>query len=670
MEAEERFSDTYEILERLGEGSGGVVYKAYHKRLRQAVVLKKMKNKSISQSVNRQEVDILKNLHHSYLPQVLDFLEADGAVYTVMSYIPGKSFSELLNEGQKFTQKQLIRWGMQISSALNYLHSQKPPIIHGDIKPANIMLTPEGNICLIDFNIAFYLDDTTILGYTNGYTSPEQYIMVLSSKSSQTLPGHSKIDERTDIYSVGATFYHLVTGQKLSDCRQKIDKSLLIECIGDTFAQVIEKAVKINPEERYQSALEMFRAFESITKKDKRYRRLLAVQLGTRLGLVTLMACFIILGGYGIHQIRLERTAKYNELVKEQIELRNDRDYEQQEEVYHQASALIPEALESYYQNAYSLYQQERYEECSAFVDYDICENEKIDLTQARMADVYYLKADSCFRLEDYQTAIEAYEQVFRLGTKETKYYRDYAITLAYNGDPETAQDVLQEAIDYGLGEDSIYYARGEIEKALGRLDAALVEFKECINHTDDNTMKTRAYLMMEEIYEMEGNDVTQRKVLLEAKAVLPVENQMQILEKLAQVDIELADSSGDSQYRQEAIEVLTEIMNQGWGTYDTYDTLAVLYEKEGKLESSAQIVDTMLERFGEDYNIYMRYAFLEIDAQERLENLSRDYTQFARYYEKALQLYNDHLQDNDQDSEMLLLEKVYAQVVEGGWLE
>ena len=277
MEDEERFSDTYEILERLGEGSGGVVYKAYHKRLRQAVILKKMKNKSMSQSVNRQEVDILKNLHHSYIPQVLDFLEVDGDVYTVMSYIPGKSFSELLKEGQRFTQKQLVRWGMQISSALNYLHSQKPPIIHGDIKPANIMLTPEGNICLIDFNIAFYLDDTTILGYTNGYTSPEQYIMVLSSKSSQTLPGHSKIDERTDIYSVGATFYHLATGRKLSDCRQKIDKSLLIECIGEPFAQVIEKAVKINPEERYQSAVEMFCAFESITKKDKRYRRLLAV---------------------------------------------------------------------------------------------------------------------------------------------------------------------------------------------------------------------------------------------------------------------------------------------------------------------------------------------------------------------------------------------------------
>ena len=153
MGTEEKLSGTYEILERLGEGSGGVVYKAYHRRLRQPVVLKKMKNRSISRAVNRQEVDILKNLHHSYLPQVLDFLEVDGDVYTVMSYIPGKSFAQLLNEGQHFTQKQLIRWGMQICSALNYLHNQKPPVIHGDIKPANIMLTPEGNICLIDFNI-------------------------------------------------------------------------------------------------------------------------------------------------------------------------------------------------------------------------------------------------------------------------------------------------------------------------------------------------------------------------------------------------------------------------------------------------------------------------------------------------------------------------------------
>ena len=131
--------------------------------------------------------------------------------------------------------------------------------------------------------------------------------------------------------------------------------------------------------------------------------------------------------------------------------------------------------------------------------------------------------------------------------------------------------------------------------------------------------MKTRAYLMMNEIYEAKGSDTTQREILLEAKKS-SVENQMQILENLAQIDIDLADRSGNGQYRQEAIDVLGEIVSQGWDTYDTYDTLAVLYEKPGQLDSARQTVDTMMEKFGEDYNVYMRYAFLEIDAQELLD--------------------------------------------------
>ena len=142
----DKFSDTYEILGKLGEGSGGIVYKAYHKRLKKEVVIKEMKGKSLSAAVDRQEADILKNLHHMYLPQVFDFLRDGDRVYTVMSYIPGKSFQQLLREHYPFTMGQLVRWGMQLCSALNYLHSQKPPIIHSDIKPANIMLTPQGNI--------------------------------------------------------------------------------------------------------------------------------------------------------------------------------------------------------------------------------------------------------------------------------------------------------------------------------------------------------------------------------------------------------------------------------------------------------------------------------------------------------------------------------------------
>ena len=331
---------------------------------------------------------------------------------------------------------------------------------------------------------------------------------------------------------------------------------------------------------------------------------------------------------------------------------------------------MIPSSLESYYQNAYALYKQERYEDCIAFVDYDICENEKLDLAQARMADVYYLRADSYFRLEQYEDAADAYEDVFRMGTRHTAYYRDYAIALAYAGEEEEAQEVLQEAIDYGLKEDSIYYAKGEIENALGKPDAALQEFGQCISISDDNEMKARAYLMMDSIYEEKGSGTSQRDILLKAKEDLPAEEQMQILEHLAAVDIELADTTGKAEYREEAVETLVQIIGQGWGTFTTFDTLAVQYQKQGDLEQAQKTADQMLKDYGEDYRIYMRYAFLEIDVQGLRENASRDYTKFAGYCEKAEELYQQQVKDNNTDEEMQLLEEVYRQVEEGGWLE
>ena len=670
MSVIQNFSDTYEILDKLGEGAGGIVYKAYHKRLRQEVVIKQHRRSAVSLTGSRREVDILKNLHHSYLPQVLDFFEIDGDVYTVMSYVPGKSFAQLLAEGYRFTPKELIRWGMQICSALNYLHSQNPPVIHCDIKPANIMLTPRGDICLIDFNISFYLGDTAVLGYTNGYTSPEQYIMALSHESGQNEAGDVHIDERTDIYSVGATLYHLAVGQKVGDYRERINAEYLAQFTGDSFAQVIERALRIDPAQRYQSAYDMFRALENIPKKDRRYLRLLHRQTAVRVALVVFLAGFIVLGGYGISRIKSERVDAYNGLVEEQISLIEAGDYEGQEQVFEEASELLPSSLESYYQNAYSLYKQEKFEDCISFIDYDICQNEQLDLVQARMADVYYLRADSYFRLEQYEEAADAYEDVFRMGTRHTEYYRDYAITLAYAGDEEEAQKVLQEAIDYGLTEDSVYYAKGEIENALGRQDAALQEFKECISITDDMEMKTRAYLMMSDIYEEKGSDASRRDVLLEAREELPAEEQLQVLERLASADIELADTTGKKEYREEAIEVLTQIIDQGWGTFDTADTLAIQYEKQGEIEQARKTVDQMLETYGEDYRIYMRYAFLEIDTQELKENAQRDYSQFAEYYEKAEELYHEQVKDNNTDAQMQLLEDVYGQVKEGGWLE
>lgn len=662
-------ADTYEIKEKLEEGMEGIVYKAYHRRLCQDVVIKLYKRGSRSLAGDRREADILKNLRHSYLPQVLDFFETEDEVCTVISCVQGETFAQLLQEGCRFTPGELIRWGMQICSALNYLHSQEPPVIHCNVKPANIILTRKGDICLIDFNISFYLGDTGAPGYTDGYTSPEQYLAALGGKIRQDSCG-VRIDGRTDIYSAGATLYHLVMGEKAGDYRERIDTDALAQAAGEAFAQVIERAMRIDPEQRFQSVFDMFCALQNLPKKDRRYVRLLHRQTGVRIGLTICLAGFILLGGFGIGRMKQERVDVYNGLVEEQSRLIEEGRFEEEEEVFEEASALLPSSPESYYQNAYALYSQEKYEDCISFIDYDVDQNKRLNSAQMRMADIYYLRADSYFRLGRYKEAVKAYKDVFRLGTEHPEYYRDYAVALASSGDAREAQSVLQEAVDFGLKADSVSYAKGEIEHVLGRPDAAIQEFLQCIDMTDDREMKARAYLMVSRIYGEKGSDATQRDVLLQAREELPVEDQIQILESLAAVDIGLADTTGKKEYRREAAEVLTQITEQGWGTFDTLDTLAIQYEKLGEINQAKKTADRMLADYGEDYRIYMRYAFLEIDVQQRKENSERDYTLFAEYCEKAEALYAEQVRDNNTDAQMQLLQEQYIQIEEGGWID
>lgn len=662
------FEDTYQILEKLGEGSGGTVYKAYHKRLKKEVVIKKIKG-NMTLDACRQEVDILKNLRNSYLPQVLDFLVIDEGIYTVMSYIPGKSLKQLMDEGMSFTVNQMVRWGMQLCNALNYLHSQNPPIIHGDIKPSNIMLTPEGNICLIDFNVSFFLDEDTVLGYTNGYTSPEQYILALDSESPHHIANYSNIDEKTDIYSVGATFYHMITGKKLQNYKEKIDRKLLSEKTNIVLADLIAKAMEIEPEKRYQSAFEMFQAFQGLSKKDERFRALVRRQNIIRAALLLGMCGCIVLTGYGIHRIQVEQTGKYNQLVEKQKEYREEKNYKKADSTYQKAQKMKPGSLESYYQQALSLFEQKKYEECISFVGYDVEQNEEIDLNQARMADLYYLKAESYFEIQDYQNAVDTFGKLFKVGGYHAEYYRDYAIALAYNQNPDEAENILDQAIELGLKDDSVYYARGEIEKTLSHYGESIQDFEQCIQSTDDTALKERAYILMSDIYKDQGMEQKQRDVLLRAKEDLPIENQMILLERLIQSDINLAEQSGNSLYRQEAISALKQVIEQGWDSYDTYNNLVILYEKEKDLDQASDYLSLMLRKFGEDYNIYKRYAFLELDKQELKSNRERDYQAFSEYYKKASALYQEQSTDHNTDAEMQLLENLYQQVVKGGWL-
>lgn len=654
--------NTYKIVRKLGEGGGGIVYLAYHTRLQKQVVLKEIKNSHKIKNC-RREVDILKGLHHTYLPEVYDFIEIDGHLYTVMSYIPGKSFQQLVQEGHRFKQSQLRRWGMQLCSALDYLHNQKPPIIHSDIKPANIMLTPQGNICLIDFNISFFLDGTAIVGYTHGYSSPEQKSIAFHENKEGIV-----VDDKTDIYSVGAVFYYLITGEKINyENNDLINRELLEKKVSQSFANIIYRAIAYKKEDRFQSANEMLKAFRQIPQNDKRYQKVVKMHKISMITAGSLLVVSIVLGGLGIHELKLEKVEKYNSLVQQQINYRQKKNYKKEEKAYKEAIKIIPDSLESYYQNALAIYEKGDYKECLDFISYDIELNEKVNMLQKGNADVMYVKACSYFEFGNYKQAIKSYEQLFRYGSSNYLHYRDYAITLAYNNDEIKANQILQKAIDKGMKEDSIYFAKGEINKAMDRMDDAINYFQLCLDKTDDNNLKERSYVLTSDIYKNQ-NDLTKcREILINAVNTLPGDKQLISIEHLIQVDIDLASKMNDSSYQKEAIELLNKVISNHWDNYKTYDNLVILNEKLGNYSQVNKYLNYMKKTYGDDYNINKRHAFLEIDLQKEKSNEERDYKLFYVYYKKAKELYE---KEEQNDSEMQLLDDVYHQVEKGGWLE
>lgn len=292
-------ASTYELIQEIGSGGGGIVYLANHLRLDKRVVLKADKRKiTTSPELLRREVDILKDLTHSYIPKVFDFFAENDIVYTVMDYIEGESLDKPLKRGEKFPQPQVIEWGRQLLQALDYLHSPThgtPPrgYIHSDIKPANLMRTLYNDICLIDFNIALALGEENVIGCSAGYASPEHYGLDYSDVSAHTgettvLLSPEEMDEsvsasassekrimpdvRSDIYSVGATLYHLFSGRRPAREATEVTP-LTYEEVSPQISQIIEKAMNPNPDKRYQTAAEMLYAFEHLRENDSRTKK-------------------------------------------------------------------------------------------------------------------------------------------------------------------------------------------------------------------------------------------------------------------------------------------------------------------------------------------------------------------------------------------------------------
>jgi eukaryotic-like serine/threonine-protein kinase len=245
----------YRIVEILGQGGMGSVYRAVDENLGVDVALKE--NLFTTDEYARQfrlEAVILANLRHPNLPRVSDhFVVGDQGQYLVMDFIDGEDLRQRMERMGTISEDDAIMVGAAICDALAYLHTRKPPILHRDIKPGNVKVTPDGHIFLVDFGLAKVVQGTqaTTTGaraMTPGYSPPEQY-------------GTARTDPRTDIYSLGSTLYATLCGIIPEDgLARAMDNAQLTPLrkrnpkISRRLATAIEKAMAVDPADRFQTA--------------------------------------------------------------------------------------------------------------------------------------------------------------------------------------------------------------------------------------------------------------------------------------------------------------------------------------------------------------------------------------------------------------------------------
>ncbi|MBN2004840.1 MAG: protein kinase [Anaerolineae bacterium] len=254
-------NDRYRIDALLGQGGMGAVYRGWDITLNIPVAIKE--NLDASPEAQKQfghEAHILASLSHPNLPRVTDYFFAPGqGQYLVMDYIEGEDLQSMLNRLGALPEPQVLNWISQVCDALAYLHNQPSPIVHRDVKPANIKIRPDGRAVLVDFGIAKVYDPrlSTTIGakaITPGYSPPEQY-------------GGGTTDGRSDVYALGATLYHLLTGQQPPESVQRLVGSVTMplprqinQQISPTAEQAILKAIEVATDRRFQNVDELRKA--------------------------------------------------------------------------------------------------------------------------------------------------------------------------------------------------------------------------------------------------------------------------------------------------------------------------------------------------------------------------------------------------------------------------
>lgn len=258
-----KISDKYELLKRIRHGGFAEVYLAMDFESNKMLEVKAC-DKFIYRFYTKSEADycidvifkeiyMMKAIYHPAIPRIIDIVENNRYIFVISECFEGETLEKVIRMNGAQPESLVINWAKQICDALNYLHNLNPPHIYGDLKPGNLILTPDGNIKIIDFGMmrAYMLNEMYGVYGAKGFAAPEQFCGF-------------PIDARTDVYGLGMMMHYLVTGIDPSNPPYEIKPIRQINPeLSNGLEYIISKCIEPNPDKRYQNIWDIIIAFET-----------------------------------------------------------------------------------------------------------------------------------------------------------------------------------------------------------------------------------------------------------------------------------------------------------------------------------------------------------------------------------------------------------------------